>query len=138
MKPREVVNGKDDEPWAERYDLGWTIIGDVCKGPEGNDSDETFKINRIVIRDNATTKEIYTPSDVQRMMELDYSERKAEREDNTIYSVEDRKFLQILEEGIKKDTDGRWEMPLPFRDKTPLHLPDNRPHCLRRMMSLKR
>ena len=138
MKTREVVNGKDDEPWAERYDLGWTIIGDVCKGPEGNNSDEAFKINRIVIRDSATTKEIYTPSDVQRMMELDYSERKAEREDNTTHSVEDRKFLQILEEGIKKDTGGRWEMPLPFRDKTPLHLPDNRPHCLRRMMSLKR
>ncbi|CAB4026323.1 Hypothetical predicted protein [Paramuricea clavata] len=127
-----------NENQRKRYDLGWTIIGDVCKGPEGNDSDKTFKINRIVIRDSATTKEIYTPSDVQRMMELDYSERKAEREDNTIHSVEDHKFLQILEEGIKKDTDGRWEMPLPFRDKTPLHLPDNRPHCLRRMMSLKR
>ena len=55
-KTREVVNGKDDEPWAERYDLGWTIIGDVCKGPEGNNSDEAFKINRIVIRDSATTK----------------------------------------------------------------------------------
>ena len=30
MKIREVVNGEDDQPWAERYDLGWTIIGNVC------------------------------------------------------------------------------------------------------------
>ncbi|XP_028413601.1 uncharacterized protein LOC114536441 [Dendronephthya gigantea] len=138
MKTREVVNGKDDEPWAERYDLGWTIIGDVCKGSEGNDSDETFKINRIVIRDSLMAKEIYTTSDVQRMMELDYSERKAEQGDNTIHSIEDRRFLQILEEGIKKDAEGRWEMPLPFRDETPPHLPDNRPHCVKRVMSLKR
>ena len=138
MKTREVVNGKDDEPWAERYDLGWTIIGNVCKDPEENDSDEAFKVNRIVIRDSTTTKEVYTPSDVQRMMELDYSERKTDQKDSSVYSVEDRKFLQILEEGIEKDKNGRWMMPLPFRDNLPLHLPDNRPHCLGRMLSLKR
>ena len=44
----------------------------------------------------------------------------------------------MLEEGIEKDKNGRWMMPLPFRDNLPLHLPDNRPHCLGRMLSLKR
>ena len=136
--PQAMKNEKDDEPWAERYDLGWTIIGNVCKDPEENDSDEAFKVNRIVIRDSTTTKEVYTPWDVQRMMELDYSERKTDQKDSSVYSVEDRKFLQILEEGIKKDKNGRWMMPLPFRDNLPLHLPDNRPHCLGRMLSLKR
>ena len=138
MKTREVVNGKDNEPWAERYDLGWTIIGSVCKSPDGDDSSKPFKVNRIVIRDNVTTKEIHTPSDVQRMMELDYSERKQERDDTTTFSVEDRRILEILEEGIKRNSDGRWVMPLPFKDKTPLHLPNNRPHCVRRLMSLKK
>ncbi len=56
MKTREVVNEKDDEPWAERYDLGWTIIGNVYKKPKENDSNEAFKVNRIVIEDNTMTK----------------------------------------------------------------------------------
>ena len=72
------------------------------------------------------------------MMELDYSKRKQERDDTTTFSVEDHRFLEILEEGIKRNSDGRWVMPLPFKDKTPLHLPNNRPHCVRRLMSLKR
>ncbi len=110
MKTRVVVYGKDDEPWSERYDLGWKIIGNICKDPEENDSDEAFKVNRIVIRDSTTTKEVYTPSDVQRMMELDYSERKTDQKDSSVYSVEDRKFLQILEEGIKKDENGRYQL----------------------------
>ena len=53
------------------------------------------------------------------MMELDYSERKQERDDTTTFSVQARRFLEILEEGIKKNSDGRWVMPLPFKDKTP-------------------
>ena len=29
-KVREVINGKDDQPWAHRLDLGWVVIGEVC------------------------------------------------------------------------------------------------------------
>ena len=118
MKTREVVNGTDNEPWAERYDLGWTIIGNVCKFPDGDDSSKPFKVNRIVIRDNVT--------------------RLFQTKARAWISVEDRRFLEILEEGIKRNSDGRLVMPLPFKDKTPLHLPNNRPHCVRRLMSLNR
>ena len=29
-KVREVINGKDDQPWAHRLDLGWVVVGEVC------------------------------------------------------------------------------------------------------------
>lgn len=74
MKTREVENGKDNEPLAERYHLGWTIIGDACKEFERNESVEALKVNRIVTDDSTTTKEIYTTSDAQRMLEQDYTE----------------------------------------------------------------
>lgn len=30
FQPLEVIYGKADEPWAEKYKFGWTIIGPVC------------------------------------------------------------------------------------------------------------
>ena len=39
--------------------------------------------------------------------------------------------------GLHKNTSGNWEAPLPFKSDV-LLLPDNKGHCLRRLLSLKR
>ena len=31
IRPREIVAGEDDEPYAQRTILGWGVIGRVCK-----------------------------------------------------------------------------------------------------------
>ena len=72
------------------------------------------------------------------MMELDYNERRPCRGGTNVHSMEDKKFLQTLEQGIHKDADGHWEMPLPFREGSAPTLPDNRSQCLKRLHSLKR
>ena len=51
-------------------------------------------------------------------------------------SRENRKFLDILETGTKKDG-AHYEVPLPFRD-TGIQLPDNRNLAAKRMHHLKR
>ena len=138
MKIRDAINGEDDQPWAERYDLGWTIIGNVCQRSKHEENTGPIKVNRIAIHDSVTATEVISPSEVQRMMELDFSEQKPGRRGDTVHSMEDKKFLQTLEQGIHKNAQEHWEMPLPFREESCPTLPDNRPQCLRRLLSLKR
>ena len=53
-------------------------------------------------------------------------------------SIEDRKFLKIMDEGMVKDQEsGSWSAPLPLREETQ-HLPDNRENALKRMKSTRR
>ena len=49
-------------------------------------------------------------------------------------SIQDAMFMEIMDEGLRKDSNNSWVVPLPF--KSP-RLPDNRPQALRRLMSLK-
>ena len=58
-------------------------------------------------------KEIVTPQALIRMFELDFPERSDERAHQ--YSQEDKKFLEIVNKGIKRTDDGHYEIPLPFR-----------------------
>ena len=53
-------------------------------------------------------------------------------------SIEDRKFLKTMDEGMVKDQEsGSWAEPLPLREETQ-HLPDNRENALKRMKSTRR
>lgn len=51
--------------------------------------------------------------------------------------MEDRHFNEMLTKGLHKNVEGNWEAPLPFKTNNVL-LPDNKGHCLRRLLSLKR
>ncbi|XP_057694147.1 uncharacterized protein LOC130917078 [Corythoichthys intestinalis] len=44
-KVREQINGPDNAPYAQRLDLGWVIIGDVCLGTVHKPSDCPNAIN---------------------------------------------------------------------------------------------
>ena len=60
------------------------------------------------------------------------------RDDNQVApSIEDARFMEIMKEGLQKDSNNNWVAPLPFKSPRP-RLPDNRPQALRRLMSLKR
>ena len=80
-------------------------------------------------------KEIITPQALIRMFELDFPKRSDERAHQ--YSQEDKKFLEIVNKGIKRTDDGHYEIPLPFRSKD-VHLPDNKEHVFQRACWLKR
>lgn len=129
LLPREVVPGKDNEPFAQKTYFGWSIVG--CVSPCVNYGDSIGSSHTIVMKSvkphlqtskkltnevkyicRTQVKELISPPDVLRMLEYHFSERRVE---DANLSQEDLRFLTIMEEGIKIKADGHCEMPLPFK-----------------------
>ena len=148
IKPREVVLGKGDDPYAVKTLLGWEIIGPITPHQERQEAEELeptmcHRIMSCEIGSNTPTslsfiskvqlKEEINPHAVKKMFETDFSERNSSQE---ALWQEDRKFLSIVESGIHHCEDGHCEMPLPLRVPAPM-LPSNCEVALRRLIQLK-
>jgi hypothetical protein len=135
--PREVIPRDRNEPYAQRTDLGWGVIGNVSNSTAEEDDHLTGMMHRIMTEVippvkpstrkachfsiKPTIKEVINPAQFREMMELDFSERSSEQP----MSQDDKRFLSIMEKGIHHRQDGHYEMPLPFRNEKPV-LPNNR------------
>ena len=94
------------------------LTGKVCKAAsEGNSKEETC--NKAVATEvhknfafTTKVKEVINPQTILKVLESDFAECSAK---TTPYSAEDRRLLNILENGIVKTTDGHYEMPLPLK-----------------------
>lgn len=141
IKPRQVIPGADNDPYGIKTDLGWGIVGRVCKSPDHKEEPSASWANKIITREEATftvehrAKEILSPACVKQMFERDFHETTGKRNSPTL-SVEDHKFLNVLDTGIHKRRDGHYEMPLPLRHED-VKLPNNRSQALRRLCLLK-
>ena len=138
IKPKEVIVGRGEDPYAVRTLLGWGIIGpvslSVCVERDCEENAVSSR-NRIIAGQvdtgrlstnhsfvlSSQTKEEITPFSVQRMFEQDFSER---YNNDPGLSKEDRRFLAIATEGITQLENGHYELPLPLRDPD-LRLPNN-------------
>ena len=83
IKPREVIPGNDDDPYAIRTSLGWGIIGRVSSNSSGEET--PVGVSKIMSRDGCSTrkccfsfrtcaKEIISPLQVNAMFERDFNE----------------------------------------------------------------
>ncbi|XP_068691203.1 uncharacterized protein [Montipora foliosa] len=138
IRPREIVAGGDDEPYALRTALGWGVIGRVCKSSNREDREEGV-CNRVEVSEipsgfafSTKAKEIIDPEKVFRVLETDFAETSDKKKP---YSVEDERFLRILENGVRKQSDGRYEMPLPLKSDNAC-LPNNRQLAVKRWNQL--
>lgn len=114
LTPRQVLTGKDNEPYAIHTDLGWSVVGNSMPCLDGTETSLCHKVS---------VKELppITPMDVISALESDFKDIKGD--DKTV-SQEDLIFLDKLKEGIRQNEQRHYEMPLPFRQRP--HLPDNR------------
>ncbi|KAK3545764.1 hypothetical protein QTP70_011831, partial [Hemibagrus guttatus] len=150
LLPKEVVSSQEHQPYAQRTDLGWSIVGH--RNPYVDYGDAVGTSHRIVVRKvtpdmefpvNLKTEVHYvsrmkvkeiTPSEIIKVLESDFSE-KAE-EDHPV-SQEDLKFLSILRENITHKRNGHYEMPLPFKRENP-KLPNNKTCAVHRLKCLEK
>ena len=159
LAPKDVILPTGNEPYAQRTDLGWSIVGIVDSSAIEFDECDQFGVSHRIIaqeipsalwtrtEDNETqdtpekvlfafkskVKELCTPKEVIQMMELDFIERKA---DQDTLSQDDRMFLSKIKEGIHIRDDGHYEMPLPFKGPDPAFL-SNKTMALQRLKQVK-
>ena len=141
LKPRSIIPGKSNDPYAIRTTLGWGTVGATSHGDPADDIGQKAECHRIATREIAgeeesskrfiplkTCKEIMTPSTIKRMFEQDFSDT---QETTSDMSQEYFKFMKITSGGVHKASNGHYELPLPLRDKK-VHLP-----CIRKLTELR-
>ena len=133
IRPREICAGKEDEPYGQKSLLGWGIIGQVCKSRQVTQGKVCNKISQMrsqfIVPPKA--KEVVA-ADVLKVLEADFQEASTRSKP---LSVEDRRFLRLLEDGICKLDNGHYQMPLPLKTDS-ISLPYNRPLAEKRWRQL--
>ncbi|KAK3724031.1 hypothetical protein QZH41_007681 [Actinostola sp. cb2023] len=131
-------------------DIGVTSVGkqleimDLIKHLKGigtlfSDWLKLYKLNYLsyygILKTNLKqAKEIYSTQQVQKMFEMDFNDRETRKKP---LSLQDQKFLKIVEEGIRQLPNGHYEMPLPFKTDSIL-FENNIEMALKRLTYLKK
>ena len=160
-KVRESRNGKENSPWGQRLDLGWVILGNAClDGVHRPDDRSSFKTHILqdgrpsIFKPCSNAFHVERPSTVDEDMyrNVENRERKESfvqgnfqdgiakdvfvrtKDDNIRgLSVEDRRFIAMMEANMRKNELGNWVAPLPFRHEV-TQLPNSQEEaykCLR-------
>uniref|UniRef100_A0A1A8V575 DUF5641 domain-containing protein n=1 Tax=Nothobranchius furzeri TaxID=105023 RepID=A0A1A8V575_NOTFU len=127
MAPRDVISGRNEEPYAVRTDLGWSIVGGLS--PCLYASSTVGQCFRVAVKEIPSV----TPADAIRILESDFKDAK---EDRKPVSQDDILFLDKMKNNIKRNSQGHYEMPLPFKERPTL--PDNKQLAIMRLSHLKR
>lgn len=141
-KVRKQINGRNNEPFAQKLDLGWVVVGDVCVN--GMHGPPTVSSMKTYISDSGRPSTFLECENKIKVRDL-YTERSDTLSvfSRTIHdhqlapSIEDKRFLDIMEKGFLQDDSNSWVAPLPFRHPR-RKLPNNREYAEKRFASLER
>ena len=126
LEPWEVINSKEDGPYAIRTVLGWVVNGPLRDGE--NSMPETgfsvAAVNRISV---CKLEEM-----LSNQYSHDFNERSSEEQGA---SREDMRFLKVMDESAQLQ-DGHYSLKIPFR-KDQFTLPNNLSMVKQRLMGLK-
>ncbi|XP_062603438.1 uncharacterized protein LOC134265202 [Saccostrea cucullata] len=131
---RDQITGNKGQPFAQLLSLGWVIIGEVCIGKVHRPKEVNVNKTHILNDGRCTTFPLYQNN--ISVKDNDDSLFVRTPFDNKIgQSVEDRKFLTLMDEEFRKDSDGYWSAPLPFKDSKP-EMPNNYSQAWKRALIL--
>ena len=133
IKPREIIPGDNDDPWAVRTMLGWGIVGLVSEtSPKACFLVGTNNQSRLCHFSYKTRVKETSLRQLQSVFDCDFFDGKAGKP----MSQEDISFVQTMESGMHQLNDGHYEAPLPLKpDGGPL--PNNRDLAKSRLRWLK-
>ncbi len=126
--PMEFRTGKPGEPFAIKSTLGWMIHGLVSK--------ETHEYVAAHFCTTVETSNQQLERMFLRYIHTDFNEKPNQGEE-TKPSIEDRKFLQIMEDSIHQEPDGHYQTRLPFRSPRQ-NMPNNYTQAMSYAESLKK
>lgn len=148
-KVREQVNGPHHAPFAQRLDLGWVIVGEVCVGKVHKPTVNSFK---TIILENGRPTVFGQCDNFRQLKETPHINRhtkapeqslgqsvfnRSKNDNEPAPSIDDTLFLEIMDESMYRDDDNSWVAPLPFKEPR-RKMPNNRELAVRRFLSLKR
>ncbi|KAL0149829.1 hypothetical protein M9458_054877 [Cirrhinus mrigala] len=162
-KVREQISGPGDAPFAQRLDLGWVVVGDVCLG--GAHRTQEVRSYKTAILENGRTSHFQPCNNQIRVKEvfgqaarpwhhtaptsirpstmlsgdcLGQTIFACSPDDHRLApSMEDLEFLKIMEAECYQDGSKSWVAPLPFRLPR-RRLPNNRKQVFDHLVSLQK
>ena len=151
-------NGRGNVPWAQCLDLGWVIVGEACL--DGSHKPEDVSVFQTKMTHNgrpttfepcpnkfylqhkhpphqSTGKEDAFPRGEFRdgLAENVFALTKDDNKPGL--SIQDRKFIEVMEQNMVKNQSGNWTSPLPFRNPVE-KLPNSRETASKRFKSMCR
>ena len=131
--------GLDNEPYAQKLNLGWVIIGETCLGKVHSPATISVKKTHIL---KPGRESIFEPCPncllvKEKIYDVNNIFTRRTDDDKPGLSQEDKEFYKIMEKGVSQLPDGHFCAPLPFktgRDR----LPDNYSHAHRRAENLEK
>ena len=113
-------------PYVHKTALGWTLVGPICR-----ESKENKPSNKMALRTSVSYCNHFSskPSFDSNHSQNEFSHKSDsfyENSDNDTLDLSrnDRKFVEIVTNGISINSEGHLEIPLPFKDN--INLPFNK------------
>ena len=150
LEPIKIIPSKEDGPYIYKTLLGWCIVVPIIN----TETERSISCHQVSVKDVTSSrlaphhfgveksiKDISLEEMSKMMYSNDFNEHDATVGDSITISVdeisiEDKKFLDIVEKNISKKV-YHYVVPLPFRDDK-LVMPNNRVQAFKRLMFLKR
>ncbi|XP_053381914.1 uncharacterized protein LOC128549337 [Mercenaria mercenaria] len=138
---QDQIIGPPGAPFAQKLGLGWVVIGEMCLS-KVHPVDQV-NVNKTHVLYNGQVS-LFPPCEnrfvVSEKVKLDINSydpvfAQTANDDKFSPSVDDLEFLDLMDKGFRKTSDGRWSAPLPFRSSRSC-LPNNRTDAMRRAKSL--
>ncbi|XP_063761823.1 uncharacterized protein LOC134879300 [Eleginops maclovinus] len=154
-KVREQINGPANAPFAQRLDLGWVLVGEVCLGSTHKPNVSSFRTAMVdchrpslfqpctsllhikeELHDRLPGNSALPPRAKEHSLGQNVFDC-TEQDNKLAPSIEDETFLKMMDKDVYRNDSHSWVAPLPFRLPRQ-QLPNNREQALKRFGSLQR